>query len=271
MATNSSACRSPLAGALLLLSQNSQFRELTDEILASHSSQRNRCRRHCHRGPPVIFVGSIALSAAGSFRRERELGAVTELLLVAPLRVGQIVAGRVRSLWGQFLPAVTLFLAVWWFFSPVSGPLSGVGDRKLQRLDLHLAVGDLVRHAPGDWIVFLVCVASRHYLVAALLTVTIGLALPYAFSVLCQAALALGRGWLPRGVGPGLMRLFAALALRRIGRWTDYSLLAWCAVGFILLPFVWSLPQAAWWDFPGTSSGSWVRKLDQLFSSRSRP
>ncbi len=60
----------------------------------------------------TLLAGSMALSAAGSFRRERETG-VLELLLVAPLREWQIVAGRVRGLWAQFLPAIILLSAVW--------------------------------------------------------------------------------------------------------------------------------------------------------------
>lgn len=59
-----------------------------------------------------LLAGSIAVSAAGSFRRERETG-VLELLLVAPLHEWQIIGGRVRGLWGQFLPAIVLLCAVW--------------------------------------------------------------------------------------------------------------------------------------------------------------
>jgi hypothetical protein len=59
-----------------------------------------------------LLAGSIAVSAAGSFRRERETG-VLELLLVAPLREWEIIAGRVRGLWIQFLPAVALLFTVW--------------------------------------------------------------------------------------------------------------------------------------------------------------
>jgi hypothetical protein len=59
-----------------------------------------------------LLAGSIAVSAAGSFRRERETG-VLELLLVAPLREWQIIGGRVRGLWGQFLPSIVLLSVVW--------------------------------------------------------------------------------------------------------------------------------------------------------------
>src|SRR4030095_7269728 len=72
---------------------------------------------------PLLLIFSIGLSASGSFRRERELG-VMELLLVTPLRVGQIVCGRLRGLWSQFLPAVLLLMAMWLYL--VSG--RGMGD-----------------------------------------------------------------------------------------------------------------------------------------------
>jgi ABC-type transport system involved in multi-copper enzyme maturation permease subunit len=62
----------------------------------------------------ILLAISIAISAAGSFRRERETG-VLELLLVAPLREWQIIAGRVRGLWSQFLPSVILLCAVWMY------------------------------------------------------------------------------------------------------------------------------------------------------------
>src|SRR5262249_54212739 len=61
------------------------------------------------------IMGSMAASAAGSFRRERESG-VLELLLVTPLSTRQIVGGRIRGLWGQFLPAVGLLIAVWLYW-----------------------------------------------------------------------------------------------------------------------------------------------------------
>lgn len=59
-----------------------------------------------------LLAGSIAVSAAGSFRRERETG-VLELLLVAPLREWQIIGGRIRGLWGQFSPSIILLSVVW--------------------------------------------------------------------------------------------------------------------------------------------------------------
>lgn len=59
-----------------------------------------------------LIVATLAYLAAGSFRRERETG-VLELLLVSPLTSQQIIMGRLRGLWGQFLPAFGLLLFSW--------------------------------------------------------------------------------------------------------------------------------------------------------------
>ncbi len=65
-----------------------------------------------------LLAGSMAASAAGSFRRERETG-VLELLLVSPLTTGQIIGGRLRGLWGQFLPSIVMLLGVWIYFAHI--------------------------------------------------------------------------------------------------------------------------------------------------------
>jgi len=58
-----------------------------------------------------LLLASIAYVAAGSFRRERETGAL-ELILVTPLDEKQIIFGRLNGLWLQFLPAALLWGAV---------------------------------------------------------------------------------------------------------------------------------------------------------------
>ena len=58
-----------------------------------------------------MLLVSIAFVAAGSFRRERETGAM-ELILVTPLSERQIIFGRLRGLWNQFLPTFLLWAAV---------------------------------------------------------------------------------------------------------------------------------------------------------------
>ncbi|MBA4150292.1 MAG: ABC transporter permease subunit [Verrucomicrobia bacterium] len=51
----------------------------------------------------ALFV-SIAFSAVNSFQRERQTGAL-ELILVTPIREKELILGRLRGIWGQFLPA----------------------------------------------------------------------------------------------------------------------------------------------------------------------
>ena len=58
------------------------------------------------------LLAVMAVTAAGSFQRERE-SRVLELLLVSPMSESDIIGGRLRGLWGQFLPALLLMLAVW--------------------------------------------------------------------------------------------------------------------------------------------------------------
>jgi ABC-type transport system involved in cytochrome c biogenesis permease component len=60
----------------------------------------------------LVLLG-LTFSAAGSFRSERESGAL-ELLLVTPLRAGQVIRGRLQGIRMQYLPAV-LTLALAWF------------------------------------------------------------------------------------------------------------------------------------------------------------
>jgi ABC-type transport system involved in multi-copper enzyme maturation permease subunit len=67
-------------------------------------------------GTAWLLTGSMALSAAGSFRRERESG-VLELLLVSPLSEADVVWGRLRGLWSQFLPAFGTLWLIWIYFS----------------------------------------------------------------------------------------------------------------------------------------------------------
>jgi ABC-type transport system involved in multi-copper enzyme maturation permease subunit len=61
---------------------------------------------------------SMAFSAVGSFKREKQNGAL-ELLLVTPLRENQIIFGRLRGIWGQFLAGFLILV-----FSALSVPLS---------------------------------------------------------------------------------------------------------------------------------------------------
>jgi len=57
---------------------------------------------------------ALGMTAAGSFRRERENGMLS-LLLITPLTSSQIVMGRVKGLWGQIRWATVLFVGGWIF------------------------------------------------------------------------------------------------------------------------------------------------------------
>ena len=59
-------------------------------------------------GVGLVLLLGLTFSATGSFRRELETGAF-ELLLVTPLRERQLITGRVRGLWRQFLPAILVY------------------------------------------------------------------------------------------------------------------------------------------------------------------
>ncbi len=71
-----------------------------------------------------LLMVSLAATASGSFRRERESG-VLELLLVSPLNSWQIIMGRVRGMWAQFTPAVALLIGVWLFVATFEQNVSG--------------------------------------------------------------------------------------------------------------------------------------------------
>ena len=67
-----------------------------------------------------FLVFGIAFTASGSFREECQTGAM-ELLLITPLKAPQILSGRVRGVWGQFLPATGVVALSWlWLLKDAS-------------------------------------------------------------------------------------------------------------------------------------------------------
>jgi len=136
---------------------------------------------------------SMAYTAAGSFRRERETG-VLELLLVSPTSSWQILSGRVRALWGQFAPALALLLGMWLFL------FTFPGERP--------AVGSLVFHAvvlgalPVIGLYF--SLARRTFFAALLWTLAVGCVFPLI--LLTAIILPLGAYWDPTaGLLAGLL------------------------------------------------------------------
>jgi ABC-type transport system involved in multi-copper enzyme maturation permease subunit len=120
-----------------------------------------------------FLAGSMAATAAGSFRRERETG-VLELLLVSPLGEGQIISGRLRGLWGQFLLAAGLLLVLWAYCSTFLPNGSGAG------VILFYAV--LFVNVPVIGLYF--SLRCRNFLTAFLFTAAVGLLLPLAVAEL---------------------------------------------------------------------------------------
>jgi ABC-type transport system involved in cytochrome c biogenesis permease component len=59
----------------------------------------------------LVALG-IAFSAAASFRRERQTGAL-ELLLVTPISAGKLILGRLQGVWIHFFPAMAILACVW--------------------------------------------------------------------------------------------------------------------------------------------------------------
>ncbi len=144
-----------------------------------------------------LLAGSIALCAAGSFRRERETG-VLELLLVSPLGERRIISGRLRGLWGQFLPAFGLLLGVWVYF----GTLMPV-DRD-PGVVIFFALTLLTVPVIGLYFSLL----CRNFITAFLATLVVGLVMPFFLPALLF--------WYP--FEPGFRLLFWSL------RWSHFGL-----------------------------------------------
>ncbi len=142
----------------------------------------------------AAFLGvGIAFSAADSFRKERETGAL-ELLLVTPLTVRQVIAGRLFGLWGQYLPAFLLLLVTWYYTSSMR--LWGDADELFaERHGLALI-----------YLVSFICVPiiglnqslhRRNFFAAWLGTIVTGLAIPILGPMIMLAVWRLNWGALP--------------------------------------------------------------------------
>jgi ABC-type transport system involved in multi-copper enzyme maturation permease subunit len=123
-----------------------------------------------------LLAISMAVSAAGSFRRERESG-VLELLLVSPLSVRQIIGGRLRGLWGQFLLSIATLLGIWAYFLTIFPRSYSYGSEGMAAV-WFFAVSFLV--IPVIGLYFSVC--SRHFVGALVLTLGFAFVMPEFFS-----------------------------------------------------------------------------------------
>ncbi len=161
-----------------------------------------------------LLTGSMAMSAAASFRRERETG-VLELLLVSPLGEAEILSGRLRGLWGQFLPAFAMLLGLWYYFSRLFG-------RSEAESISFFAITFLTLPAIGLYY----SLRSRNFVSAFLATLALGLLAPMVLSAALHWILllyypAFGGLFFGFHIGPSIQAAFfqiviAAICLRRL-------------------------------------------------------
>jgi ABC-type transport system involved in multi-copper enzyme maturation permease subunit len=114
-----------------------------------------------------LLTLGLAFSAAWSFRRERQTGAL-ELLLVTPLTPIQISTGRLWGLWCHFFPSYAVMLFVW-LFNPF----------QLSRYETGMILFFFVSFLIVPVIGLYFSLRRWPFLVAWLLTVAVGLLLPY--------------------------------------------------------------------------------------------
>jgi ABC-type transport system involved in multi-copper enzyme maturation permease subunit len=122
--------------------------------------------------PVLALAAGMSFSAANSFGRERESGAM-ELLLVTPLREGQIIDGRLFGLWRQFLPAVLAWLSIWWVLR----------DRSFEPIRMGLLVTFAGALTAVSVIGLYFSLRQVHLMVAWLATALAGVILPWAVTL----------------------------------------------------------------------------------------
>jgi len=146
----------------------------------------------------VLLALSLAFCAAGSFRRERQSGAL-ELIMVTPLSVGQIISGRLRGLWGQFIPAAAILSVVvglTLFRSGAFDLLPGIYDPD-DNLNSGFAIFVSTSFVALPVVGLYFSLTQRHFLAAWLLTLGVCLLLPYPMLLLlaiCEGSFV-GGSW----------------------------------------------------------------------------
>ncbi len=171
--------------------------------VALMDSQLFRFVGNIHTKLSWLLVFSMAITTAGSFRRERETG-VLELLLVSPLTVRHIINGRLRGLWAQFLPAVLTLTAIGGYLGiGLAGLNTGYGSNATSfggnlMLLLEFLVNVLVIPVVGLYF----SIRCRHYLTALVLALGAAIALPVLLGTILQTILqriadSMGLGWTP--------------------------------------------------------------------------
>lgn len=154
----------------------------------------------------LLLVIGMAFSAAWSFQRERENGAL-ELLLVTPLSLRQIIFGRAWGLWCHFFPAFATVTFIWSYVPYLSS------------------------RGQTGWIILSICtfltlpfiglnfsVVCRHFLVAWLATLAAAVLLPWIIWSLNR--------WQARNLTPYLLICATQIVIALAAGWSLRSNLA---------------------------------------------
>ncbi len=142
-----------------------------------------------------VLAFSLGLTAASSFRRERETG-VMQLLLITPMSERQIIWGRLRGLWGRFLPAIIVVLGLQLYI------ISRGWGRASDLIDWSY-YGAAYATVPAIGLFF--SLRCRNFVLAGLLTTFLGLALPVVAPAAVEILYRLFGG------DAGMRRSFAAV------------------------------------------------------------
>jgi ABC-type transport system involved in cytochrome c biogenesis permease component len=119
------------------------------------------------------LLAALGLTAAGSFRRERENGMLS-LLLITPLKPDQLVLGRVKGLWAQIRWATLLFVGGWIYLRTFSG----------DRLDYFWMLFFVVSYLTLPVTALFCSLWRKSYFAAVLWTLFLGMIYPLALGVL---------------------------------------------------------------------------------------
>jgi ABC-type transport system involved in cytochrome c biogenesis permease component len=145
----------------------------------------------------LLLLAGIAFTASASFRKDRESGAL-ELLLVCPLSVSQIIGGRLRGLWMQFLPGAALLILC-------LAVTTTVGNEEMLN-GLYM----LVAFATVPVVGLFFSMTRLNSIVAWLLTILFGILMPWFATLASQVVLEL---FLSRDFAAHMLLLQAAAGI----------------------------------------------------------
>jgi len=126
-------------------------------------------------GLEALFAVALAYTAASSFRRERQSGAL-ELILVSPIAREEIIVGRLRAVRGQFFPAAVALIIPWPLLATMFGD-SGFDTLAIVQCGFILAT---YWSLPVLGLYF--ALGSRNFFRALMSTVFFGLLVPFALT-----------------------------------------------------------------------------------------